>query len=249
MKQGIALVDVLNDALYLTPGSKYSNGTQLNPSGADEPTKGDIAGNQWYVTYNTVSQSYVITASRMTEIDLTGLDHQVIAPMGMQTYQAEATGTFCKDSGYVRDFTWVTTCPMDLDELHERANDFSPIAPYQDYASGGGVDLPALIAKEQMFTGKAMLWVRDSSINSYLGFMRQIWNQDYTLGNFASTRKLYYYRIIYCYGDFSGEAHNVSFMLDLPARHDQIAYVPVDADENTEAMTMIRSYQAPGGGQ
>lgn len=251
MTSAMGLVDILNDALYLTPATYYSNGTQINPTGADEPTRGDINGNQWYVSYAPFAASYVITASRMTEIDLTGLDHQVIAPMGMQSYQAEPTGTYSKAGigSYVRDFTWVSTCPMDLDELHDAAGSFSPRAPYQRFASGGGTDIPSIIAKEQLFTGKAMLWVNDTSIDSLLGFMRNVWNQDYTIGNFASTRKLYYYRVIYAFGNFAGEAHSVPFMLDLPARHDQIAYVPVDADESTEAMTMIRSYQAPGGGQ
>lgn len=175
MTTGISLIDVMSDALYLTPGSKYSSGVVINDS-SDEATKGDIAGNQWYVTYNTVSQSYNLTASYSMEIDLTGLEHQVIAPMGMQSYQAEATGTFCKESGYVRDFTWVTTCPMDLDTLHSQASQFSPKAPYQRFASGGGTDIAPQIAKEQLFTGRAMLWVRDSSVNSLLGFMRNIWN-------------------------------------------------------------------------
>lgn len=244
---GLSLLDVMCDALYLTPGSKYSNDGVIN-SGTDETTKGDIKGSMWNITYSTAAQKYEIVASMSTELDLTGLQHQVIAPMGLQTFQCESTGSYSKTEGYVRDFTWVTTTPLDIVELRARADDFSPIAPYQSFSSGGGTDLPALIAKEQLFTGRAMLWVLDTSITGLLGFLRNIWNTDYTLGNFASTRKLYYNRIVYATGDFSGAANAVPFMLDLPARHDQIAYVEIDADDNTEAMTMIRSYQAPQGG-
>lgn len=245
----VHLVDILGGALYVTPATQYSNESTVN-SGTNEPTKGDVMGSNWYMSYSTTGTSgvYEIKAAFSQEIDLTGLQHQVIAPMGLQTFQTESTGAYSKDKGYVRDFTWITTCPLDINDLLDKADDFSPVAPYQTFDSGGGTDLPAVIAKEQLFSGRAMLWSNDTAIPSLLGFMRNLWNQDWTLGNMAATRKLYYYRVVYAYGDFSGTAHSVPFMLDLPARHDQLAYVEVDADENTEAMTMIRSYQAPGGG-
>lgn len=253
MPSGIDTIDVLNDALYLTSGSYYTDGTQIQADPAT-PTdsKGTIAGSDWYVSWNDANTSFELKAVRQTEINLAGLDHAVIAPIALATFQCESPGLIGKGgSAYMRDFTWVTTRPLDFDEVLQRLDDFSPVAPYMRFnnttsAAAGGGSLPAMIAKEQLFLGRAQLWAFDSSLDELLGFMRPLWGQDFNLGNSASTVKLYFTRAVYCAGDKSAGTLP-AFLIDLPARHDQLAYALTDADESTEAMTMIRSYQAPQG--
>ena len=243
---GIDTIDILNDALYVTSASKYADGSAVGGEGSD--TRGDLMGSNWDFTFNSTTTSFTFKAIHQEEIDLTGLDHAVIAPVALATYQCESPGLIGKGgTAYLRDFTWITTRPLSRDEMIARADDFSPVAPYQrfnnNYDSGS---LPALIAKEQLFLGRASLWAYDQSLDELLGFMRPLWGQDWNLGNQASTRKLYYTRVIYGTGAKSSGS-NPAFWCDIPARHDQIAYALIPADENTEAMTMIRSYQAPQG--
>jgi hypothetical protein len=249
MPSGIDTIDILNDALYLTNGSLYTDGTAIQAvAGTPEDTKGTIMGSDWYVSWNDNNTSFKLKAVRQTEVNLAGLDHAVIAPIALATFQCESPGLIGKGgTAYMRDFTWVTTRPLDFDEVLARLDDFSPVPPYMRfnnaYTSGS---LPAMIAKEQLFLGRAQLWAYDSSLDELLGFMRPLWGQDYNLGNSASTVKLYFTRAVFCSGDKSSGSVP-AFLIDLPARHDQLAYALTDADENTEAMTMIRSYQAPQG--
>lgn len=249
MPSGIDTIDVLNDALYLTNGSSYQDGTVIqNLPGTPQDTKGTIMGSDWYVVWSDAGTQYDIKCIRQTEINLAGLDHAVIAPIALATFQCESPGLIGKGgTAYQRDFTWVTTRPLDRDEVLIRADGFSPVPPYMRFnnaATSGS--LPAMIAKEQLFLGRAQLWAYDSSLDELLGFMRPLWGQDYNLGNSASTVKLYFTRVVYSRGEKT-LGTLPAFLIDLPARHDQLAYAVTDADENTEAMTMIRSYQAPQG--
>lgn len=251
---GIDTIDVMSDALYLTGASLYQDGTQVQGDpAAPADTKGNIMGTDWNVTTSVQSTTFSLRCIRQTEIDLAGLNHAVLAPIAMASFQCESPGLIGKGgTAYMRDFTWVTTRPLDFDEIKARLDDFSPVPPYMRFNNAAtttmGGQLPAMIAKEQLFLGRAQLWAYDSSLDELLGFMRPLWGQDYNLGNAASTVKLYYTRAIYCSGAKSAGSLP-AFLIDLPARHDQLAYAITDADENTEAMTMIRSYQAPQGSE
>lgn len=242
----------MSDALYLTNASLYQSGDMIQADPATPTdTKGPIMGTDWNVTWSDSATSFSLRCIRQTEINLAGLDHAVLAPIAMASFQCESPGLIGKGgTAYMRDFTWVTTRPLDFDEIKARLDDFSPVPPYMRFnnaatASAGG-QLPAMIAKEQLFLGRAQLWAYDSTLDELLGFMRPLWGQDYNLGNAASTVKLYYTRAVFARGEKSAGGLP-AFLIDLPARHDQLAYAITDTDENTEAMTMIRSYQAPQG--
>jgi hypothetical protein len=244
--EGLHSVDVFCPNLYLTSGSMMADGAVLGGMGSD--AKGIPKGNNFLTYFNSTATHFYIKAIFQTEIDLTGLEHQVIAPLALQTYQAESPGIPGKSgTGYFRDFTWITTRPLDPVEMIARVDDFSPAPPYMGQNTAGGTDRYPMIAKEQLFLGRAGLWAQDSTLDALLGFMRPLWGQDWNIGNAASTAKLYYTRVIYAVAEVKTSGTAPAFYLDMPARHDQIVYAPVEVSENTEAMTMIRSYQSPQG--
>lgn len=243
--EGLHSIDVFVDNLYLNSGSMLGDGTVLGGMGSD--AKGIPKGSNWQIFFNSTATHFYTKAIFQTEIDLTGLEHQVIAPLALQTYQAESPGISGKaGTGYFRDFTWITTRPLDPVEMIARVDDFSPAPPYMGMNTAGGNDRYPMIAKEQLFLGRSGLWTQDTTLDAELGFMRPLWGQDWNIGNAASTAKLYYTRTIYGVAEAAGGVAP-AFYLDMPARHDQIVYAPVEVSENTEAMTMIRSYQSPQG--
>lgn len=231
-----------------------TSATQVDKPGTGSTTLGDggqgwIRGTDWYAYATFASAEYDLKFVREQKVDLQGLEYNPIATLGFDIIESEAPSFYgLNGTGYMREYSILSSQRMNFSDLTNRIELFSAPLPFDEYRAGymnDNSDRDPLMTREQCLGGRSQYYALDSSLPVTLGVTRKISSYDLNMGSEVSTNALFYYRVIYVYGNKTGVANNVVFV-DLAART-TIATINIreDADDTQIATGMIRAYQAP----
>jgi hypothetical protein len=241
-------IQIVDPTAYLTTGTQVDKDGTITSIGNEG--EGYILGTDWYaiMDWNGATVNYDMTLFREQKIDIQGLEMKPIASLGMDIIQAEVPSFYGKSTAYMREYSILTTKRLDRANLIDRIALFSAPLPFDAYrvgGVGGTGDRQPLITRDQCLAGRSSLFVSDSSLPVLYGFGRQLSNYDLNMGTEVGCDALYYYRVMFVYGDV--QAANQIFW-DNSARTTILTLnVRDDADDTQIATGMIRAYQAPQG--
>lgn len=238
--------------LYITTGTDI-DGTDVDwPTGGDSETwSGSYENAGWYVAMSSNGPAHaskgltIVKASWEQEFDLTGLRDLLIAPVGNTIQEPEPPAMAWSAYSYMRDFEFWTTAPVDMTRMRARIASPTPVMPHQDYSFGAGSE-GALISEEQFLYGNVRTYGSDAGFTPLIGFQRMIQQCNFSEGEIAACPKIYYYRVIYAYGD-SNNNTPIPF-IDFPSRISSMGIATVEPDSEISYLAQLqRSTQAPEG--
>lgn len=238
--------------VYITTGSDIGGDEISWPTGTDTDSwSGSYENTQWYTSVSAVGSGHAnkglvtCVASYEQEFDLGGLRNLLIAPVGNTIQEPEPPAMAWSVYSYMRDFEFWTTTPIDISEMRTRLSSPYPAFPHQDYGVGIG-SKGALISEEQFLFGNVRTYGSDAGFTQLIGFQRMIQQCNFSEGEIAACPKIYYYRVVYAYGD-SNNGTPIPF-IDFPSRISTMGIATVEPESDIAYLAQLqRSTQAPEG--
>lgn len=238
--------------LYITTGTNIGDESITWPTGTGSATySGSHENTGWYAIVaaqgpSTAAKGLVtVKASWEQEFDLSGLRNLLIAPVGNAIQEPEPPAMAWNGYSYMRDYEFWTTAPVDVQEMRDRIASPYPAFPHQDYGMGAGSE-GALISEEQFLFGNVRTYGSDSGFTPLIGFQRMIQQCNFSEGEIAACPKIYYYRIVYAYGDANNNTP-IPF-IDFPSRISAMGIATVEPESDIAYLAQLqRSTQAPKG--
>lgn len=239
-------------ALYLTVGTDI-DGSNITWAAAGDTSSDDgtVENTQWYVNFtstgpaNSAKGLCTLRASYQEEFDLQGLRDLIIAPIGNSIMEPEPPAASMVVHGYMRDFEFWTTTPIDAQEMRARVASPTPSMPHQEHSFGVGSKGP-LCTEEQFLGGNCRTYGKDSTFDALTGFLKLTQACNWSEGELAACPKIYYTRIVFVSGDINNSPP-IQF-IDIPSRISTMGITTVEPASDISYLTQLqRSIQAPEG--
>ncbi len=233
------------DPIFCTSGSTIGT-TTVPSSGTDSWTaSGLVNGTSWNMSVTWTSTQAYCKAWSEVKIDVTGLvaEGLVEVPMGTIAQRTELPSIVHRQPEcFYREFVVWSTQPLTDNDVDALLMTSSPTMPHM----WKNELYPSSMTTPMVFGGRAELYSGDSTIDTQAGFLRQLFNNSFGMGDPVSTPILYCTRLFYGYWTpVAGGMSAQNFLIDIPASWELSNMLLVEPDEIAQLTTMRRSLSSP----